>query len=244
MYATEKLARWVVSIDAIPADVRQSVVNVVADAIAAAAAGFTLKGSVAAQRTALQFWGGGPSSVWFTRQKGFPQAAAFANSMATSLLDFDDGHRAAGGHPGAAVVPAVFAAAEETGAPAERVLTAIAIGYEVGIRIAAACNLRAIDTLASGRWCGQGVAAALGWLKGDDATTIAHAIATAGAFAPHDGVIEYTQVGNHIKEAIPYATANGFLALLAARNGAEGPLDILDNEYYANDKPVPEEGHG
>ena len=44
---------------------------------------------------------------------GTPSIAAFANSAAASALDLDDGHRAAGGHPGAAVIPAVFAVAQE-----------------------------------------------------------------------------------------------------------------------------------
>lgn len=111
-------------------------------------------------------------------------------------------------------------------------MTAIAIGYEVGIRIAAARDLRAIDTLISGRWCGQGVAAAIGWLRGDTADQIAEAMAIAGAVAPYMFVAEYTQVGNHTKEAIPFGAVNGILAETLATNGFKGPLDILDHASF------------
>lgn len=228
----QTLARWVASVSNIPEPVRQASVQVVADAVGSAAAGFGLGGSLAARDTALGLWDAGPASIWFSGRRGSLAAAAFANSMATSILDLDDGHRAAAGHPGAAMVPAVLAAAEVLGAPADRILAAIAIGYEVGIRIAAARDLRAIDTLVTGRWCGQGVAAAIGWLRGDDALAIADSMAVAGAVAPYMLVAEYTQVGNHTKEAIPFGVANGILAGELVRNGFKGPLDILDHASF------------
>lgn len=226
------LAQWVASVSNIPERVRQAAVDVVADAVGSAAAGYALGGALAARNTGLGLWGGGQAAVWFSGCKGSVTAAAFANSMAASILDLDDGHRAAAGHPGAAIVPAVLAAAEVLGETGERVLAAIAIGYEVGIRIAAARDLRAIDTLVTGRWCGQGVAAAIGWLRGDDAFAIAEAMAVAGAVAPYMLVAEYTHVGNHTKEAIPFGVANGIMAGELARNGFKGPLDILDHATF------------
>lgn len=227
-----ELAQWVVSISAPPAPARQAAAHVVVDAVASAIAGYHLPGAEAAREAAKVIWGTGKASLWFTSQKGSLATAAFANAMATSILDLDDGHRAAAGHPGAAIVPAVIAAAEVLGASGDRALAAIAIGYEAGIRIAAARDLRAIDTLITGRWAGQGVAAAIGWLRGDDVERIAEAMAIAGAVAPHMLVAEYTQVGNHTKEAIPFASANGVLADALAAKGFKGPLDILDHSSY------------
>lgn len=216
--------------------------NVVADAVASAIAGHELSGAVAARRAASKIWGNGESTIWFTSQTGSLSTAAFANSMATCILDIDDGHRAAAGHPGAAFVPTVLAVAESLGASGERALTAIAIAYEVGIRIGAARDLRAIDTLITGRWCGQGVAAAIGWLRGDDAGQIAEAMAIAGAVAPYMFVAEYTQVGNHTKEAIPFGVVNGILAGSLAVEGFKGPLDILDHASF--DPEVLARGNG
>jgi 2-methylcitrate dehydratase PrpD len=228
----QQLAEWVTTIKSVPFQVQQASVNVVADAVAAAIAGHALPGAVAARTSASRIWGDGLSSIWFAGKKGSLSTAAFANSMATSILDLDDGHRAAAGHPGAAIVPAVLGAAEWLGTSGEHTLTAIAIGYEVGIRVAAARDLRAIDTLVTGRWCGQGVAAAIGWLKGHSADLIAEAMAIAGAVAPYMLVAEYTQVGNHTKEAIPFGTVNGILASSLASDGFKGPLDILDHASF------------
>lgn len=228
----QQLAEWVTTVSSVPTGVQQAAINVVADAVSAALAGYALPGSAAARASARRTWGDGPCTIWFAAETGSLSTAAFANSMATSILDFDDGHRAAAGHPGAAIVPAVLAAAEQLGSPGPRVLTAIAIGYEVGIRIAAARDLRVIDTLVTGRWCGQGVAAAIGWLQGRTADQIAEAMAIAGAVAPYMLVAEYTQVGNHTKEAIPFGTVNGILATSLASAGFKGPLDILDHTSF------------
>ena len=226
------LAEWVASVGVIPAPTKLAAVRVVADAVAAAAAGHNLPGAVAARNAALDLWGTGDAAIWFTAHKGAVSTAAFSNAMATCILDLDDGHRAAAGHPGAAVVPAVIAAVQSWGLSGEKALSAIAIGYEVGVRIAASRDLRRIDTLISGRWCGQAVAAALGWLRGDSAHQIAEAMAVAGAIAPHMVVAEYTEVGNHTKEAIPFSVANGIVASRLASQGFKGPLDILDADDY------------
>jgi 2-methylcitrate dehydratase PrpD len=147
------------------------------------------------------------------------------------MLDLDDGHRAAAGHPGAAVIPAVIATAEAIGAGAERVLTSIAVGYEIGIRIAAARDFEALHTFDSGLWCGQGVAAAVGWLRGLPPEAIANAIAIAGTTAPGQTATGYTRLmGNHVKEGIAWATATGVTAAELAAHGFTGPVDLLDDE--------------
>ena len=43
---------------------------------------------------------------------------------------------------------------------------------------------------------------------------------------------EFTEVGNHVKEAIPHATANGLASLDLAQAGFLAPLDILDDTRY------------
>src|ERR1700680_347132 len=57
----------------------------------------------------------GDACVWFDRARLSPMGAAFINSSAASVLDLDDGHRVASGHPGAAVIPAVIAVGESIG---------------------------------------------------------------------------------------------------------------------------------
>ncbi|WP_374618772.1 MmgE/PrpD family protein [Devosia sp.] len=227
-----ELASWAVAVREIDLPARRAVSRVITDAIAAAVAGMSVGGSRAAAAAAADVWGDGDVPIWFAGAKASLPGAVFANATAASILDLDDGHRAAAGHPGAAIVPAVLGAAHAMGASDEQALVAVAIGYEIGIRIAAARDLRAVDTLITARWCGQGVAAAIGWLKGRPSDEIAEAIAIAGAVAPHMLVAEYTQVGNHTKEAIPFGAVNGVAAARLAEAGFKGPTDILDNPAY------------
>jgi 2-methylcitrate dehydratase PrpD len=206
-------------------------VRAVFDLMTAAIGGFETPGGTAARNAARSTWGNGHAQLWFSSSRSMTAGAAFANAAIASMLDLDDGHRDAAGHPGAAVIPAVFAAADVLGADAEQVLTAIALGYEIGVRISAARDFDAVETFDSGLWCGQGVAVAIGWLRGLDAESLANAIAIAGTTAPAQSATPYTRImGNNVKEGIPWATATGITAVELAARGFTGPIDLLDHE--------------
>lgn len=210
---------------------RAAAVRAVLDLIAAAIAGSRTSGGIAALKAAPVAWGAGQATCWFSDHRLSIPGAAFVNAAFASMLDLDDGHRGASGHPGAAVIPAVLATAEAHGADAERVLTAIAIGYEIGVRIAGARDVDTLHTFDSGLWCGQGAAAAAGWLRGLDAARIANAIAISGTTAPGQTATAYTKLmGNNVKEGIPFATALGLVAVELAAAGFTGPVDFLDEE--------------
>jgi 2-methylcitrate dehydratase PrpD len=118
---------------------------------------------------------------------------------------------------------------------AQRALAAIAIGYEIGVRISAARDLRSVPTVNSGLWSGQAVAAAVGWLRGLSRSQIAHAISIAGTTAPSQSATPYTRYrGNSVKEGIPWGAANGILAVDLAEQGFTGPIDILDSPERYN----------
>jgi 2-methylcitrate dehydratase PrpD len=224
------LATFARTVQTLPQPVRLATVRAVFDLVGAAVAGHGTVGGTAARGAAVRVWGAGPAACWLSGERLTVAGAAFANSAIASMLDLDDGHRAASGHPGAAVIPAVIATAEAIGADAERVLTAIALGYEIGVRISAARDFKSLHTFDSGLWCGQGVAAAVGWLRGLGAETIAHAIAIAGTTAPGQTATGYTRLmGNHVKEGIAWATATGVTAVELAAHGFTGPADFLDD---------------
>ena len=210
------------------------------DLVTAAVAGFTVQGAVAARQAAKTIWGGSAAPVWFSGERLSAPGAAFANSAAASVLDLDDGHRAAAGHPGASIIPAVLATAAITGDSDERIITAIALGYEVAVRIAASRDFAALTTMVSGPWVGQGAAAAAAWLRRLSPEQTAQAIAIAGASAPNLAAVAYSRVmGNHLKEGIPWATATGLAAVDLSASGFTGPTDLLDNdEFFARDKLI------
>src|SRR5690606_11546452 len=57
--------------------------------------------------------------------------AAWLGGASAHGLEVDDGYRAGSVHPGAVVVPAVFSAGYGSGVSGQRLLTAVAVGYEL-----------------------------------------------------------------------------------------------------------------
>lgn len=231
MTVAERISDFVVETKAVPEPALHSAGRAVLDLMAAAIAGWGTAGATAARLGASASWGSGPASVWFSDRRLTVPGAAFANAAMACQLDLDDGHRAAAGHPGASIIPAVLATAEAVGASGTDILTAIVLGYEVAIRVSAARDLTQIPTTDSGVWCGPGAAAASGWLRKVPALAIAHAMAISGTTAPSQSATPYTRVmGNHVKEGIPMATAGALTALDLAGHGFTGPIDMFDAE--------------
>jgi 2-methylcitrate dehydratase PrpD len=211
----------------------------VLDLMAAAIAGARTDVAQISHRAARQIWNAGAASVWFSGDRLNAPGAALANAASASALDLDDGHRAASGHPGAAIIPAVLATAATHACKPERILPAIVLGYEVAVRAAAARDFSALTTLVSGPWVGYGVAAAASWLRDLPCASIEQALAIAGATAPNLSAIAYSKVmGNHIKEGIPWATASALAAVDFAVAGFTGPTDLLDNDAIFDRKTL------
>ncbi len=87
--------------------------------------------SQAAARHALRTGGeGGRSTVFGHDAMTTPAMAAFANGAAGHAFELDDVHEEAISHPGAVVVPAALALAEDLDATGLDLLEAVAVGYE------------------------------------------------------------------------------------------------------------------
>ena len=89
----------------------------------------------AARALGLAAGGGG---VFGDSARYTPAGSAFLNAALARSLDLDDVHPDARLHPGAAVIPAAFAAAEMAGARGSDLLAAIAAGYDVACRLSLA----------------------------------------------------------------------------------------------------------
>jgi 2-methylcitrate dehydratase PrpD len=204
----------------------------VLDAIGAGIAGFQTPAAEVVRQFCREFFSGGSASVWFSDQRLSPAGAAMANSAAVSALDVDDGSRLACGHPGAAIVPASLALAQATGASGRRFLSAVAIGYQVAVNIAASRDLSKLDTYSTGRWGAYGVAAAGAWLYGLSPSVLAHALSISGNYSPMQSASGYGRVANNVKEGIPWSAMTGVASLGLAQEGLTGPLDIFDHPEY------------
>jgi 2-methylcitrate dehydratase PrpD len=248
MWVTEAFADYIAGLR--PEDVAPSPLEMakrcILDLTGAAAAGFETAAACAVRNAVPRIFAGGSAAVWFSELRLQGAASAMINSAAASALDLDDGHRAAGGHPGASVIPAAVAVAEEVGASVKELLAAIVIGYEVAIRVAAARDFGSLDTLSTGRWCAYGAAAAGGYLRRMPPGRLAQALAIAGVQAPGLSASGYSSImGNHVKEGIPWSTLAGLVALDLADQGFTGPTDILDHpSYYDREKILASLGSG
>jgi len=165
--------------------------------------------------------------------------AAFANGVLANVLDYDDGHRLTKGHPGAMVIPATLAVAQNLDSSVAEFLAAVAVGYEVAIRAGIALHERDPSYHASGSWGSVGVAAAASRLLGLDGHGLRAALGLAEYHAPIGHIMRSCADPQMTKDACAWgATVGVSSALLAARGFTgtrpeflETPLDDLGSRW-------------
>jgi 2-methylcitrate dehydratase PrpD len=109
--------------------------------------------------------GGGDSPVIGFADGARPGTAAFLNGTAGTMLELDEGNQYARGHPAIHVVPALLAAPRGDGAG---LLTALALGYEMGSRVGIASKLN-VAMHPHGTWGTLGAATGIAKLHGASA---------------------------------------------------------------------------
>jgi 2-methylcitrate dehydratase PrpD len=160
------------------------------------------------------------------------EQAAFANSVALHARAQDDTHYASQAHPGAAILPAALALAEQRGTDGATLLTAIVAGYEV----TAGVGERLVDPVvargfrAAAVFGALGAAAASAAVLGLDAERTGHAIALGAGFAAGltqtwiDGADDWAyQLGTTAR--------GGVTAALLAEQGVRGAERALEGAY-------------
>jgi 2-methylcitrate dehydratase PrpD len=228
--ATTAVVEFVRDLDPakLPDRVTRQAVRAVLDLIGVAVAGARTPMARIAARFAAAHWAAGGATVIGSRGRADPVGATWANGMAASALDLDDGHRLAMGHPGAAVIPSALAVAETTGASGRAFLGAVVAGYEVAVRASAARVAAYRERqYSTGIWGVLGAAAAAGKLLGLDAAGLQSALGTAashGPFPPAGPAANYSMT----KEVIGWAGMTGCAAALLARDGFVGPAEVFD----------------
>ncbi|WP_349371654.1 MmgE/PrpD family protein [Salinarimonas sp.] len=164
----------------LPAEVVARTRLVLADSVAAIAAGAQEPETKALAETLLATSGIGPHPLIGARMRGSAAAAALFNGTAGTMLELDEGNQYARGHPGIHVVPAALVAAARTGAAGRDLILAIALGYEVGARIGIASKLR-VSMHPHGTWGTIGAAVAVAKLHGASAAQIVEAMSVASS---------------------------------------------------------------
>lgn len=134
---TPRLGQWVskLTLAAIPADVVAHLKLCVLNSIGCGLYGAAQRWGEIAGNVAVGFSGGGPSSLFARADKVSPPDAALANGTAIHGFEIDDAHVTSSLHPGAVTLPASLAIGEAKAASGADLLTALAAGYEIGLRV-------------------------------------------------------------------------------------------------------------
>ena len=232
----------------IPDAVRVVLEGAVVDAVGCGLFGLTREEGRLVQAFAAEQGGHAEASLWASAGKRVSCLnAALACGTAIHAFDFDDHHRAKI-HPGAAVLPVVFALGEHRHIDGPTCLAALAAGYEVMTRVSLAANPNASRMKG---WhltgtCGTfGAATAAAVILGLDAPTTASALGLAGTQSA--GLWAFNADGAMSKRLHPGRSAQaGLMAALLAQRGFTGPRQVLeadDGGFLAatSDAPRPEE---
>lgn len=149
--------------------------------------------------------------------------AALANGFAQNALDIDDGYRLVKGHPGASFLPGLLAALEmKGGCSGADFLTAVAIGYEIGIRAGLIRHAAYPTYHSSGSWGAVATAAAAGRLMGLNRTHLREALGTAEYHAPIAPMMKGIDVPCMGKDSLGWGNMTGLVSVLMARRGFTG----------------------
>ena len=172
--------------------------------------------------------------------------AAFLNAAYAHTLDFDDTHQDGSIHPGAPVIPAVLAVADEVGASGLAALGAIVAGYDMTVRLSQALDPGAqyARGFHPSAVCGAfGAAAAVANLNHDTAELIENTLGLVGSFAA--GSQQFLDTGGWNKRVhVGYAAHNGIVAYRLSQAGVQGAPDAFEGKYGAfvnfSGRPRPE----
>jgi 2-methylcitrate dehydratase PrpD len=169
--------------------------------------------------------------------------AALANGVTGHVAELDDIHEVSVIHPGAPVIPAAIAVAERIGASGEELITAVAMGYETGIRVALAVMPSHYEYWHPTGTCGTfGAATAAGSLLNLDEDAMRNALGIAGTGA--SGLINsFGTMGKPFNAG--QAAMGGVIAALLAEEGFTGPTSIFDaaNGYTSATSEKPDLEH-
>lgn len=157
-----------------------------------------------------------------------PRTAALINGTGSHTAEFDDIFRDGIYHPGSPTVAAALATGQHLGVSGERFLRAVAVGYEIGDRIAAAMQPAHYTYWHTTGTVGAiGAAAAVAEILQLDREAFAHALGTATTMAAglqqafrSDAMSKPLHAG--------HAADSGIVAAFAAGRGYTGAPDILE----------------
>jgi 2-methylcitrate dehydratase PrpD len=211
------------------------------DTFAAMISGSLLPPGSAALQYARAGGTGGAATIVASTLTASPVEAAFVNAMLAQADETDDSNEFSQSHPGCAIVPAAFAAAEKFGIDGNRFLRAVTLGYDIGPRVT--ISFGALDFRNNSHKSTHaiaevfGSAAAAGCVAGRNAQQMRWLLDyTAQQSA---GIGAWTRDTQHMEKAFVFAgmpAKNGVMSALLVHSGFTGIDDIFsgaDNYFLA-----------
>jgi 2-methylcitrate dehydratase PrpD len=233
---TRALAEYVAQVrfEDLPDVVVSHAKQVIRDSIGCLLGGTTFAAGKHITRMMMPMAADGPATVAGSARHITPPLASYINAQLTNLMDYDDTLEGkALGHPGATIVPAALALAEQGHASGKDMITAVAVAYDVYTRVAAAGKpsygrtkqVRGLST-----WQGFGAAAAAARLLNLDAEATARAFGMVALHAPVPfvGKIYEERPMWELKNNFGWVALGGVMAALYAHEGLPANHNILD----------------
>ena len=174
--------------------------------------------------------GSSEATIIPANRKHLSLIAALVNGASSHVREMDDLHRQSIFHPAAAILPAVFAAAEKAHVSGRDLILGILTGYETGIRAALAAGKSHYEYWHTTATCGTfGAAAGAAKVLGLDTGPFVWALGSAGTQS--SGLWEFLTEGAMSKQLHPgKSSMNGLLAVLLAQKGFTGSSLIFEGK--------------
>ena len=213
---------------AVPDAVRDVTRRYVLDWLGSTIGGSTMQPPTIVREVVEALGGHEQATVIGSPQRTSAPLAALANAAASHVLEMDDLDRGSVYHPAAPTVATALALGESEGVTGDAFLDAVAVGYEVGIRVGEALGGTHYDFWHTTGTAGTlGAAAAAARLLGLDEAAARNALGSAGTMTA--GLWEFLADGAMSKQLHPGKAAHdGILAALLAQRGFTGASKILE----------------
>jgi 2-methylcitrate dehydratase PrpD len=232
---TGQLATWLatVTLDEVPAQVRQRAKYLLLDGIGCALVGAQLPWSRTAVEAVTGFEGSGASRVIGWGRTTSAPAAAVLNGTFIQGFELDDFHPFAPVHSASLVLPALLSTAEHLGrAPGSRFLLGAIAGFEVGPRVGLA--LHGPQMLNRGWHSGpvfgtHSAAAAAGVLRGLNGAQFEDALGLAATQSAGLMAAQFEAMSKRMHHG--FAARNGFYAAGLAAAGYTGIKRVYEQPY-------------
>ena len=230
---SETLAKFVValSFEDLSESVIKAVKKCILDTVGCAILGSTVDEGQRVRSAVADFDHSRDATIWGTSQMSSVPFAALVNGTAAHSRELDDA--CAFLHPGAVIIPAVFAVAEKNRSSGKAVITSIVAGYEIMIRLSEAMGSRSQYDRG---WhptgtCGAfGSAAAVAKLLDLGSRETTSALGLAGSYC--GGTTAFLLDGAMSKKLHPGKAAEmGIVAGFLANKGFTGPKHIIDSDW-------------